>query len=409
MQTLQAAVIAEPTIDRVQEVHLGNQVVAWQEAIRNGNDDPKIAHKGQKAAVALAQANQRYLPEIIKNYFNYPTVEIDELWTTGFLALVQAAKSYNPKKGYFWHYAKWTVFGEIQDLLRKTYSIILPKSKFAEAKKNEALKEMLACAPLNEEILNVTAEIDEDYRSDEHALLKDAISTLTPDLRHIIEKYYGIGCERMSLSAIACERGVSITTIGNHRDLAQEQIKAYLENPYPVERLAKSECIPEPDRLPEIEKLSELEKPPEPDITEESSIEVQVECPNCHVEIPAPPEGSDIYCGSCFSHYERILNGRWEAWKSAWGYAAIIFKGKRLDLPHKPEQESRRFEQRRIETLNDLARVYNDLKDKGDRFERVREDILNLWRETNLFRIFDESAMERVSVWVEEVKNRNST
>ena len=468
MQTIQAAAFVAAEVDRNQEIALGEQIMAWREAKTNGLANPRVERQGMRAASKLAELNQRYLPNVLKKYFGYKTIDNDELWTTGFVGLVRAANAYNPSRGYFWYFARKHVHGEIQDLLRENYSIILPKKKFAEAQKNPALKALLTYSPINEEIMGGTEEGEDTLWNCSTEELYEAIASLPPDLREVINKVFGFGCAAVTQTVIAQECGVSSARISSRKKEAFQLLKNILANsenvsktaepvvesefietvsaapdpdPEVVEVAPKSIAPPEPALIPdqellEIESVEAVEELLEPisepieaakgfgvvvkafktkavrwvkkvlnPVTIGQSIhELNMECPNCHAKIPNPPDGTKVSCSKCFSRYERVVRGPWTSIKSGFAYAALIYKDKCLSFSHQPEKETNRFEQRRIKTFNNLARVYHDLGNRGKPFERVQERVLNLWRETDRYRIFDESAMERVGVWIEEAE-----
>lgn len=440
MRTIRAAAFIESEVDRDQEIALGEEIRIWRDAVAQNTSNPRIERAGQNAAVKLAEVNQRYLPNVLRKYYGYTTIDHDELWTTGFLGLCIAARRYDPYKGYFWHFARMYVHGEIQDLLRKNYNIILSKQDYAKAQRNPELKGFLSYTPINEEILDGVSESSNEFPwSGLGDSLQAALDSLALPLREIIERVYGLGCEKVTQAVIALERGVSNTTISKHRKKAERLLREFLEQPEgaakiretqtaatsPAQLSEVSEQIPEavevvPEQIAKIEpepleleaqpvetvqEIVEAESPaPEPfpikeivsgvkkvldiDTIERLPIGNAMECPNCHAEIPEPLEGTKVSCSKCYSRYERTSTGL-EA----------------LD------RETNRFEQKRIRTFNNLSRTYHELEKRGERFNRVRERILNLWRETERFRIFDESAMERVGTWIEEVEfepNRNT-
>jgi RNA polymerase sigma factor (sigma-70 family) len=473
MQTIQAAAFVAAEVDRNQEIALGEQIMAWREAKASGIADPRTHRQGQNAAAKLAEVNQRYLPNVLKKYFGYTTIENDELWTTGFLGLVQAANAYNPSRGYFWPFAKKYVHGEVQDLLRKNYPVILPKGKFAKAQKDPELKALLTYAPINEEIVGGTEESEEEDWNCSIEELHEAIASLPLDLREVIERAFGVGCAVVTQTAIAQDCGVSSARISSRKKEALQLLKEFLTNPENtiktaapvveielaetvwaapepepevVEAAPESTVAPEPASMPaqealEVEAVEEpletisepieaakgfgvvaktfkrkavrwVKKALNPVTIGQSILKLNMECPNCHAKIPNPPDGTKVSCSKCFSLYERVVRGSWTSIKSGFAYAALIYKDKCLNFPHKPKKETNRFEQRRIKTFNNLARVYHELGNRGKPFEHVQERVLNLWRETDRYRIFDESAMERVGVWIEEVEkdiNRNTT
>lgn len=460
MRTIQAAAFIAAEVDRDQEIALGEQIMTWREAKSSGIANPNIERQGMRAASKLAELNQRYLPNVLKKYFGYKTIDNDELWTTGFVGLVRAANAYNPSKGYFWYFARKCVHGEIQDLIRKNHNIILPKGKFAEAQKDPELKRFLAYAPINEEIVGQTEEAEDTLWNCSTEELYEAIASLPPDLREVIERAFGLGCVAVTQTVIAQQSGVSSARISSRKKEALQLLKKFLANPEKVIKpiievdlvetvLAVPEPAPEvfeavpeaiapsePTSIPaqeslEVEAVEEpisepietakgfgvvakafkrkavrwVKKALNPVTVGQSIHELNMECPNCHAKIPNPPAGTKVSCSKCFSRYERVVRGPWTSIKSGFAYAALIYKDKRLSLPHQPEKETNRFEQRRIKTFNNLARVYHELGNRGKPFERVQERVLNLWRETDRYRIFDESAMERVGVWIEEVES----
>jgi RNA polymerase sigma factor (sigma-70 family) len=483
MRTIQAAAFIAAEVDRDQEITLGERIKFWRKAKAEGTANPRIERQSQNAASKLAEVNQRYLPNILRRYWGYPGIENDELWTSGFLGLVRAAQSYDPDKGYFWYFARKFVLGEIQDLFRKNQLIILPKDKFAKAQNDPALKTLLNCTELNDEILEWKNDDVSDGWDCVNNDLRKAINSLPAHLKEVIERSYGIGCAKVTQSQIAFERGVSDTAISNQKQKAQELIKDFLEKPESDLRLV--EVLPEPKKVeatPEIESevvnellevvvvdaapeipepkaeptesvlkpkslskkineiwfsaisgilakpfvsqrlqgffqtaskvtesilgisaVEEVEKGKNPDNTMVSTTELTMKCLKCTADIPKPLEGVKVSCSLCSTQFDCDEKGVLSPAKPGSEDTPIVYKDASLKNSMSAK-EQRDHERNRNITLNDLAQIHAELADRGPQFEGVRTRILNLWRETKDYRIFDEAAMERVECWIYEVE-----
>ena len=461
MQTMRFVAFKAAEVNRDQEIELGNQIKVWRNVQTIGRANPRVERNGQNAAAKLAEVNQRYLPNVLRWYWDYKSIDADELWTSGFLGLVQAAKRYDPDLGYFWHFARKFVHGEVQDTLRKNCAIVLPKWKFAEAQQDPEVKRLLTHLPINDETLKLIKVLEEDfgYSADE---VRDAVDALPPDLREVIEGVYGLSGNTITQTAIAQQRQVSNTTVGNYKKRAFRLLKEYLENPEtkPVADNLKNN-VTEPtietpaaqtaviEALPEIEPVSEVEaeaetppiepvqellepefEPIEPvqelldaevttefvtvgevenilksDTTNLSPTGTAMNCLNCKALIPKPIEGVKVACSMCCARFELQESGRLKRVTLETKEEPIVYKDASLNLPKRTHRQQQAHEHERIITLNDLAQTYAELERRGPQFEPVREQVLKLWRETNDYYIFDGAAMNRVEMWIEEVEN----
>jgi RNA polymerase sigma factor (sigma-70 family) len=459
MQTMQFVAFKAAEVDRDREIGLGNQIKLWRDAQTIGRANPKVERNGQNAAAKLAEENQRYLPNVLRWYWDYKSIDTDEFWTAGFLGLVQAAKRYDPELGYFWHFAKKFVHGEIQDTLRKNYAIVLPKWKFAEAQQNPELKGLLTHLPINEETLTLIDILEEDFGYSVEEVW-DAVDSLPPDLREIIEKIYGLSGNAVTQTVIAQERNVSNTTVSNRKKRAFRLLKEYLENPEskpvaenpeinvieptveisaaqpeiieavpaiepiaeveaevppiaPIQEIRTSESetteleleVQAIERATEFVTVAEVENFFKADTTKLSNTETTMKCLNCKALIPKPIEGIKVACSMCCARFELQESGQLKRVTSQTKEEPIVYKDSSLNLPKYTHRKQQAHEHQRIITLNDLARTYAELEQRGPQFEPVREPVLKLWRETNDYYLFDEAAMDRVAMWIEEVEN----
>ena len=385
MQTLQSAAFNAAEVDRDQEIELGNTIQRWRNALADGCSNPRLEREARIAASRLAEVNQRYLPSILRKYFGVASVQNDELWTSGFLGLVQAAQSYDPTKGYFWHYSKLFVLGEIQDLLRKNQLIILPKAKFAEAQRNPELRAMLSYTPIEDNRFSDDCDDSEDTEAER---LEWALQQISDDSRSLIERFYGLGCEKATQTAIAAEAGVSGTTISKRRHAALAELQAILG--IETEQTPENETT-EPYQAESTENQDSLDV---------SFIGAEMQCPECLTEVPTPPEGDKVVCPEC-SVCLVCEDGELQPDQST---DEPTYKDAQFIPEWSPEQRGA-HERSRALTQNSLASIYAQLQQRGTRYEPVCAAVLNLWRETRDYYLFDGAAMDRVEVWIEEVEN----
>jgi RNA polymerase sigma factor (sigma-70 family) len=407
---LQRFIQSAPDLSREEEIAYGETITVWRDAIADGSITSEVEQAGLEAANALAVANQRYLTKMVVSYCKkYPLLMADDVWTTGFLALVTAAKAYRPHKGYFWAYAKSEVFGAFQNLIKGLYPVSMSKAAFVQFGKVSELKPSFSSAELNEEIIAAKDDDDaycpeelievrsEKFDPTSREVLVTAIAQLPPDQQEIVTKYYGYGCEAEDLGALALQYGITRQAIAKRRDKALKALQDLLKTP----ELLKI--------APPLVEGSEST----PNIAEESRSgsksegDPLIECPDCQAQIPLPIEGNTVACSQCYAQYKKFSRGSWSVLKSGSTYALVSYAGVGLPLPHRPTIEQRSYEQERIRTLNELSRIYISLE--GDHYAAIRASIKVLFRETMKYREFDSCALERIETWVEDTEKPDSS
>lgn len=215
-----------------------SEMISQEKEIELGK---RIQIGDQKAIDELVEANLRFVIRIAKNFQN-KGLSLTDLISEGNYGLMVAAKRFDYTKGYrFISYAVWWIRQQImQSLTENSRTVRLPaniitkmsKNKKEKSNKNEEnfetdylygdmdfLPTISLSSHINEdgdELLNLIEDTsipkpDEELmlKNDLKQCLNETLSVLTDRERDIIECYYGLNGEKMTLEMIGDEYGLT--------------------------------------------------------------------------------------------------------------------------------------------------------------------------------------------------------
>ena len=138
--------------------------------------------------------------------YNSPLISIDDLMSEGYVALLQAAKYYDPIKGKFSTYAVFIIDQRIISFVSKNISSFTTPAKYSKAKLALEHKRSV----YNESEYYPDYTIDRNWYEHDILQIKDGINKLPRRLRGIIK-------DRL--------RGLTLKQVGDSRKISKERVR----------------------------------------------------------------------------------------------------------------------------------------------------------------------------------------
>lgn len=184
-------------------------------SIKSGDDN---------ALNRLVTSNLRFVVSIARQYSQKTDeVSIDDLISEGNIALIAAAKKWNPDKGSrFISYASHGVKYAIQQAIPQTDSKITLDAPIHPGQTNTRGDMIKAGRPMTDD------GVENDENSSSTVV---ALRYLSDREKHIIRHYYGIGTdETMSMAEIASEMGLKRERVRQIRKTAERKMRRMMKN-----------------------------------------------------------------------------------------------------------------------------------------------------------------------------------
>lgn len=197
--------------------------------IQNGND---------RAVDKLVTANLRFVVSVARQYADNE-ISIDDLISEGNIALMLAARKWNPQKdGRFVNYAVWDIKKAMERAIPSQGPMItLPKNNPDTGKD---LKRFSADAPVHPGQTNTLGDMlksgkpmteDEAEDNEISYSLTKALRVLNEREVDVIKSFYGLGgTEHLTMSEIGEEKGLKRERVRQIRKTAERKMRRFLKN-----------------------------------------------------------------------------------------------------------------------------------------------------------------------------------
>lgn len=198
----------------------------------------QIQNGNERAVDKLVTANLRFVVSVARQYAD-KEISIDDLISEGNIALMLAARKWNPQKdGRFVNYAVWDIKKAMERAIPSQGPMVtLPKNNPEVGKE---LKRFSADAPIRPGQTNTLGDMlkagkpmtDDEAEDNEISYsLTKALHVLNEREVDVIRMFYGLGgIEHLTMAEIGEEKGLKRERVRQIRKTAERKMRRYLKN-----------------------------------------------------------------------------------------------------------------------------------------------------------------------------------